>query len=251
MSRDDSRSSQQVQKDSNAEDRQLERTLRQLGRVSQSSRTLGWKEARESYIEALALEARHFPVSERLLKEFEQDTTAFIGGDEHVNLLIKSDRERVYKITKDDSFGCCAYYNLSDHEMTGDHFIARTNDDPWFYLERWNLLNQINEYSTRLEGFLEPERPGWAPRICVSQPFLDEENPTVSEINESLLPYGFRHVSNGAYYSTEQNILLTDAFPRNVRIQGHIPVPFDAIAQTPPDHIRDWLLNRTTKPLVI
>ncbi len=127
MERDDSRSTSQNDQDSCRKDRKLERALWELRSISQSCRTLGWKEARSRYTEALTrLGEEHF-VSKRLLKEFQKSTTTFIGGDEHINLRIVSDRSRIYKITQDESFGYCPYFNLVDHERTGDHFITCTN----------------------------------------------------------------------------------------------------------------------------
>jgi hypothetical protein len=59
-----------------------------------------------------------------------------------------------------------------------------------------------------------------------------------------MLGFGFKEVSRGAYYSPERDILLTDAFPRNVRIWEGIPVPFDAIAIKPDEEMKRWLNHK-------
>lgn len=213
----------------------------QLGRISQSSRSLGWQEARESYRESLTALSAQIPVPQELVYQFVEHVDAFIGGDEHINLRLPSHPDRVFKITSSDQFGCRVFFDPHDPDLTGRHFIARGNDDPWFYLRRWELLNSIGEYQTRLEGIIEPERKGWLPRICVSQPVLPGNNPTQQEITTSLLSYGFHLASSGAYFSPEKNILLTDTFPRNVRVHHGVPALFDAIASTPSPEAHAWL----------
>ena len=44
------------------------------------------------------------------------------------------------------------------------------------------------------------------------------------------------------------SILLTDVAPRNVRIVDGIPVPFDAIAQTPAKEVIDWVISTGKLP---
>jgi hypothetical protein len=226
----------------------LEGILRELGRVSQSSRSLGWQEARESY--RLSLEAHYhdFQIPESLASELVSGIDAFVGGDEHINIRIESDPNRVFKVTKSDQFGCDVLFDPHDTELTGHHFLARGNDDPFIYLKRWQLLNSIGDYETRFEGFLAPERPGWLPRICVSQPVLTDPVPTQAQITAALQTFGYREVSHGAYFSTESGILLSDTFPRNVRIQNGNPALFDSIPTLPGDSALDWLQNKLASP---
>ncbi len=223
----------------------MEDSLRELGRVSQSCRSLGWQEARENYRQSLTSLAERYPISLKIAEGLVANLEAFVGGDEHINIRIANEPERIFKITKADQFGCDVLFDPHDPELTGRNFLARGNDDPWFYLERWRLLNSIGEYHTRFEGLVAPERNGWLPRICVSQPVLIEKNPTQKEISDSLEPFGFHEVSLGAYYSSESNILLSDAFPRNVRIHQGIPALFDAIASTPPPSVVKWLKGKS------
>ena len=89
-----------------------------------------------------------------------------------------------------------------------------------------------------------PEREGYFPRICVSQPYLEGPSPTQIQISKALLDFGYYEVSAGAYYSTTTEVLLTDTFPRNVRIHGGLPALFDSVASRPTGAIKKWLLGR-------
>ncbi len=229
-----------------SQNRELEGILRELGRISQSCRSLGWKEARESYSEALTSLARRFPITSELEKDWLIDLDAFVGGDEHINIRIERRPGRIYKITKADQFGCGVLFDPHDIELTGFNFLAQGNDDPFIYLKRWELLNSIGDYQTRFEGFVAPERDGWMPRICVSQPVLTDPVPTQKDITDALIPYGYHEVSLGAYYSMESGILLSDSFPRNVRLQDGNPALFDSIATIPQEKARKWLINKLT-----
>jgi hypothetical protein len=74
-----------------------------LGRVSQSSRGLGWQEARESYRLSLETNYRKLPIPETLADQLESGLDAFVGGDEHINIRIESDPHRIFKVTKFDT----------------------------------------------------------------------------------------------------------------------------------------------------
>ncbi|PQJ29315.1 hypothetical protein BSZ32_13000 [Rubritalea profundi] len=58
---------------------------------------------------------------------------SFFGGDEHINFCIEGEEHRIYKITHSDNFGCDVVFDPIDSELTGRNFIARGNDDPFFY----------------------------------------------------------------------------------------------------------------------
>ncbi|MEI9894397.1 MAG: hypothetical protein WDN28_11070 [Chthoniobacter sp.] len=104
----------------------------------------------------------------------------------------------------------------------------------------------MSDYQTRFEGIVPPEKAGWLPRICISQPELPGINPTPQQIRETLGPYGFREISRDAFFDPETHLLLTDAAPRNVRIVDGIPIPFDAIAQIPSGKVLEWALAQCT-----
>lgn len=169
---------------------------------------------------------------------------SFFGGDEHINFCLEGEDHRIHKITHSDNFGCDVVFDPIDSDLTGRNFIARGNDDPFFYFSRWQLLNQISHYKTRFEGIIAPEREGWLPRICISQPYAGDVTPSQSQITESLANYGYQLVSSGSYYNRNHDILLTDAFPRNVRLIDGNPIPFDAIASIPNAEAKAWILKK-------
>ena len=189
--------------------------MRELGRVSERSRNLGWKEARENYFLTLSKLKEDFAVPSTLETELESGS-AFIGGDEHLNIQIESDSSRVFKATAHNQFGVKAFFD--PHDVTGDgrYFLATGNDDPFFYLQRWKLLNEISHYQTKFEGITVPERDNYFPRICMSQPYIAGKSPSQTQISEALFDFGYHEISVGAYYSSDSDVLLTDTFPRNV-----------------------------------
>lgn len=171
-----------------------------------------------------------------------------VGGDEHHLVRFDHEPHRFFKFTHSDNFGCRSYFSKHDPELTGRHFHGTGNADPFFYLNRWRLLNSIGGYQTRFEGFVPPERPGWLPRICISQPELDGANPPRGEIREAMAEYGFREISEDAFLDFESGLLLTDLAPRNIRIVESIPVPFDAIVQMATPEILAWARSRLAEP---
>lgn len=172
-----------------------------------------------------------------------------VGGDEHHVVRVDSDPERVYKFTHGDNFGCRSYFSASDPELTGRHFHGTGNADPFFYLTRWQLLNRVGRYRTRFEGFVPAINPAHLPRICISQPELDGPNPERHEIRKGMLEYGFHEISEDAFLDPDSRILLTDMAPRNVRIVGGLPVPFDAVAQIASAAVLAWAAARLPKNL--
>ncbi|GAA5495507.1 hypothetical protein Rhal01_01682 [Rubritalea halochordaticola] len=232
------------QKNASSPQGRLEEVLGELRCVSQGCRSLSWQEAEKIHNEALRSFASTHSLSEALQSSLESEVDAFVGGDEHNNFTLENYSSRVFKITHSNSFGCKVRFDPFDPELTGKNFIAQGNDCPHFYLRRWQLLNSISDYQVQLEGILSPERAGWLPRICISQPYIAGKNPSQDEITQSLVKYNYLEVSRGAYYNLETNILLTDTFPRNVRIVDGEPALFDAIASEPCGETLDWLREK-------
>jgi len=222
------------------ENRELGEVLRQLERLHDGGSPIHWEESRQRRGNALASLLTASPGSCPLVS-FLEGRDYEVGGDEHHLVRVESNTDRVYKITHSDSFGCYSRFLPADPELSGRHFYATVNDDPRTYIRRWMLLNTLGEYQTRFEGFLWPQEGLLVPRICMSQPFLESENPTEEAIRESLAPYGFRRISTDTYLNPTTKILLTDAAPRNVRIIHGVPVPFDAIAAYATPVVLDWV----------
>jgi hypothetical protein len=208
-----------------------------------SGAPLDWKEARQWNIAALHGLFQNDPKSLSLTRSL-TGRNYEVGGDEHHLFHLDEDPGRIFKATYGDSFGCRPVFDPVDAESTGRHFLQTLNDDPRFYLRRWILLNRIGGYKTRFEGILPPEAAHWAPRICISQPWLDEMNPSPAEITRSMLEVGFIEISGDAFYRPRSGLLLTDAAPRNVKISNGGPVPFDAIAEEASDEVKRWAAGK-------
>jgi hypothetical protein len=232
-----------------AENRDLTAVLRDLERVLPDRSDFHRPGFRERYREVLNAFALESPTTARLTDLLE-DAPYFVGGDEHRIVRIQGNQpDRVYKFTHSDSFGCRTEFHPSDPELLGKHFFAGVNTDLLFYLERWICLNSIGTYQTAFEGFLPPVNERQMARVCISQPILPPQtparpNPTEHEIEDAFLPYGFRRISEGAFFRKESLVLLTDAAPRNVRVVGGVPVPFDAIAEIASPEVIEWASSK-------
>ena len=228
--------------DSSAENRELASRIRELGRLLPSGPQVDWQGLRRRCGDVLREIIRRSAESHRLTNILE-GAPYFVGGDEHHVIRVDREPDRIYKFTHGDNFGCRSYFSPENPQLVG-HFHGEYNADPFFYLNRWLLLNSIGGFQTRFEGFVGSEKPGWLPRICVSQPELPSGNPTAREIRLSLERYGFAEVSEAAFFDPETRLLLTDAAPRNVRIVDGIPVPFDSIAQIATGRVLEWCATR-------
>ena len=70
------------------------------------------------------------------------------------------------------------------------------------------------------------------------------ENPTHQEIVKGFCEIGFIEVSEHCYYRKDDNILLGDAAPRNIRFENGTLVPFDAVAEHPQGFAMEWCMAR-------
>jgi hypothetical protein len=73
---------------------------------------------------------------------------------------------------------------------------------------------------------------------------LPPENPTYQAIVKGFREIDFIEISENSYYRIDDNILLGDAAPRNVRFEDGIIVPFDAVAEHPSERARQWCINK-------
>jgi len=217
------------------------RIIERLGELLRGGPKIDWPESRKRCAEILEELALGCEKSAALGKRL--DGASFIkGGDEHLLARHSADGEtpRVYKLTYGENFGCFSRFFPKDPELTGRHFFAEGNADPFFYLGRWVYLNSITHYQTRYEGILPPLQGGVLPLICVSQPELPKENPSPWEIERALARFGYLRISHETFIEKNSGILLTDVAPRNVRIVDGIPALFDVLAQKASDQIRRW-----------
>jgi len=226
-----------------SENRRFSEAAHELGRLLRGSPSIDWSESRRWCSDLLRPLIETSPDSRRLTELFE-GREFIVGGDEHHVVNVESEPGRVYKFTHGDNFGCRSYFSPQDPDLTGKHFHGTGNADPFFYLNRWRILNFLSNYQTRYEGLVPPEHPHWLPRFCVSQPKIGGENPDVADIRSALGKYGFMEISENAYLHPQTGVLLTDVAPRNIRIIDGVPVPFDAIATFAGRRVLEWVSGK-------
>jgi hypothetical protein len=222
------------------ETRGLAEVLRRLERLVPRNSSLHWSETRQRNIEALQKLSQLDDRTDRLI-DLLDGVEYEVGGDEHLLFRVDKQPHRIYKATYGDNLGCCSKFDPIDPELTGKNFNATGNISAEFYFRRWILLNSLGGYKIRFEGILPPELPDWLPRICISQPWLEGNNPRPDLVAKLMRQEGFSEVSQDSFYSETTGILLTDAAPRNVRISEGRPIPFDAIAEVAADEVVRWI----------
>ncbi len=75
------------------------------------------------------------------------------------------------------------------------------------------------------------------------------ETPSYQAIVKGFREIGFIEVSENAYYRIEDNILLGDAAPRNIRFEHGTIIPFDALAAKPTGAARQWCAEKAKRYL--
>ena len=100
------------------------------------------------------------------------------------------------------------------------------------YLRRLQLQGDLFGDDLRFEGIIEDPR-GW--RCVTSQRHIDGLAPTLHEIDEGLVAFGFHRLDiehmgyEGSHSYLMDNVGLFDAHPANFRISEGILVPIDVI----------------------
>jgi len=232
--------------DSSPEAHEFYGIIKRLGDILQRRPEIDWSEDRKWCAEVLEELARGCEKS-LLLEEKLSGCRYLRGGDEHLLVDYGAGEEppRVYKVTYGENFGCKSRFIAADPDLTGKHFHAEVQSDPLFYLNRWVYLNSITGYQTRYEGILPPPVDGTLPLICVSQKRLPEINPKDEKTIEAALSlYGYVRISKDTYLEKDSHILLTDAAPRNVRINEGLPALFDVIAEKASERVVTWAEER-------
>lgn len=225
--------------------------LREMGEILSGCSEVGWKATEEKSCTCLleGLGGTPEAISRNLtLANRVDDTQSFEGGDEHYILLFSKEQrdQRVLKWTYGDNFGLQLKVFEHDPDLMNHHVISSGNPDPRYYLNRWIILNKVGPPVTRFEGLLPPDflHNERLPRLAISQRELPPLNPTHREIVTGFRKIGFIEVSENAYYRLEDNILLGDAAPRNIRFESGTLVPFDAVAEHPEGFAKEWCINK-------
>lgn len=227
--------------------------LPEMGEILSGCGEIGWKAFGERcykcLLGGLGRTPEQIALNARLAEKVEAQID-FKGGDEHfISLPVTDSGDRVLKWTYGDNFGLQLKVYEIDPDGMNRHVISTGNPDPRYYLNRWIILNSIAPPITRFEGLLPPDfRKGEKlPRLAISQRMLPPENPIHRDIVKGFRDIGFIEVSEHAYYRIEDNILLGDAAPRNIRIENGTVIPFDAVAEHPSGAARDWCVGKARR----
>ncbi len=191
-------------------------------------------------------------------EERERQVTKFIGlphylrgdmmriavGGEHI-VHRTADSLRIVKITLPGVFG-----RIIDEDRL---FDSRTFLNSWKlklrgalpseYLARWALLDILFGLQTKFEGIYQED--GCEPQMVISQPFIGEFMPELEDVEALMEAMSFdkvdsKHIINPenadcTWYRQHDGILITDAFPRNFRLdrEGAI-IPIDLMINLVP-----------------
>jgi len=100
---------------------------------------------------------------------------------------------------------------------------------PSEYLDRLDLQNLIFHDDIRLESVVAN---GGKPIIVTSQPFIKGVMAAAAALDELMLDKGYEKLTDGAYYSEQEGLLVFDLLPRNAILatDGHI-YPIDPVIQ--------------------
>ncbi|MEO8614096.1 MAG: hypothetical protein ABI600_03065 [Luteolibacter sp.] len=227
----------------------------EMGSILSKCSEIGWKAFEEKCCEYLLARLAGTPADAeskfKVTRELHHQVD-FEGGDEHhLALSANEEARRVFKWTYGNNFGLLLKVYEIDPQGMNQNVISSGNPDPCYYLRRWIILKNIGPPVTRFEGLLPPDflNGERLPRLSISQRMLPPENPSYQEIINAFHKIGFIEVAENAYYRENDNILLGDAAPRNVRIVNGVIIPFDAVAEQPSGNAKEWCGNEARKRL--
>jgi hypothetical protein len=108
---------------------------------------------------------------------------------------------------------------------------------PSEYLDRLDLQNLIFQDDIQLERIVANQG---RPIIVTSQPFIKGVAATVAALDEIMLGKGYEKLTDGAYYSEPEGLLVFDLFPRNAILAADGQIyPIDPVIQhITPDFVR-------------
>jgi hypothetical protein len=100
---------------------------------------------------------------------------------------------------------------------------------PSEYLDRLALQNKIFNDDLRLEFVIGNNG---IPIIVTSQPFISGTHPPQADLDGMMIEHGFEKLIAGAYYDTDDGLLVFDLFPKNAKFNEFgIICPFDPVVQ--------------------
>ncbi len=100
---------------------------------------------------------------------------------------------------------------------------------PSEYLDRLDLQNLIFHDDIRLERIVANNGQ---PIIITSQPFINGVAATAAALDELMLGKGYEKLTDGAYYSEREGLLVFDLIPRNAILAADGQIyPIDPVIQ--------------------
>ena len=217
-----------------------------VGDILSKCSEIGWKAVEEEccqyLLECLAGSPEEADRKFQIASQVDGKEQFHAGNEHYIFLPSDDDQSRVVKWTYGNNFGLKLNVYENDPAGMDQNVIPTGNMDPIYYLRRWIILNTIAAPITRFEGLLPPDflRGERLPRLSISQDMLPPENPNYQEIVRAFRRIGFINIAENAYYRIEDNVLLGDATPWNVRIVGKGIIPFDAVAENPIGEACSW-----------
>jgi hypothetical protein len=100
---------------------------------------------------------------------------------------------------------------------------------PSEYLDRLDLQNLIFHDDIRLERIVANNGQ---PIIITSQPFINGVAATAAALDDLMLGKGYEKLTEGAYYSEREGLLVFDLIPRNAILAADGQIyPIDLVIQ--------------------
>lgn len=180
------------------------------------------------------------------------------GGEHQVYAAKSESEDRIVKVTLPGVYGRTVDEDilLDSRTFLNVSKLKLRDARPSEYFLRWALLDEVFGLQTRLEGVVGTE--GSEPQIVISQPFIGQDMPTDEEVDAQMHLMGFekveaRHVANPenigcTWYRRLDGILITDAFPRNFRLEleSGFVVPIDLMVNLVPPGLSTILPSAAT-----
>lgn len=183
-----------------------------------------------------------------------------VKGGEH-EVYWSEDKSMVHKVTFADSFGYIVdeLEGLSERTFLNETRLQLRPALPSEYMIRWAILDEVFGVQTHFDGLLRRSRDEFS--FVISQRFVGDapgRMPTWEETEAFMTSFGFfkvdpnlvrtREVQGVTWYRQRDGVLITDALPRNFRIEaGGAVMPIDLVVNiVPPGASR--LLPPATEP---
>ena len=181
--------------------------------------------------------AQRVAVEQRRLREWAKENHKLKRG-----LLPEDSRGGEHIVHFDERSG--RYFKATRPEAQRGYGIAFGSHSqgatPGEYLDRLIIHNRIFGDDVRLERVVSI---GDKLSIVTSQPTIKGRDATQTEIDGMMAQKGFEKIGVGAYYHSDENILIHDLVPKNVKVSGHDGMvhPIDPVIQRVTPEFADFM----------